>query len=149
MARESKQAKITSRIIIQDDRQMDSVFIVLLDGFDGAGSACELTVENVPAFSWPQPDTIAWPEVRLEDADVFQASFFFQETPFPIVHHCFPTRPNIGEWRVSSVLPLPRYICTPQGMQGSKLRTTRMMSIPLKLSGPFSSKMGVPCTASS
>jgi hypothetical protein len=65
------------------------------------------------------------------------------------VHHCFPARPNIGEWRVSSALPLPRYICTPQGMQGSKLRTTRMMSIPLKLLGPFSSKMGVPCTASS
>src|SRR5262245_22869322 len=91
MARESQQAKISSRIIIQNDRQMDSVFIVLLDGFDGAGSACQLTVENVPAFSWPQPDTIAWPEVCLEDADVFQGSFLFQAPPFPIVHHFAPS----------------------------------------------------------
>src|SRR5262245_61958493 len=57
--------------------------------------------------------------------------------------------PNIGEWRVSSVLPAPRYICTPHGRHGSKLRTVRMMSMPLKLSGPFSSKIGVPCTESS
>ena len=45
--------------------------------------------------------------------------------------------------------PLPRYMCTPQGRQGSKLRTARMMSMPLKFSGPFSSKIGVFCTASS
>jgi hypothetical protein len=90
MARESQKAQISSRVIIQNDRQMDSVFIVLLDGLDGAGSACELTVENVPAFSWPQPDTIAWPEVRLEDADVFQGSFLFQKAPFPFVHRFSP-----------------------------------------------------------
>src|SRR5262249_21509998 len=57
--------------------------------------------------------------------------------------------PNIGEWRVSSVLPSPRYMCTPHGRHGSKLRTARIISMPLKLSGPFSSKIGVPCTASS
>ena len=57
--------------------------------------------------------------------------------------------PNIGECLVSSVLPLPRYMCTPHGRQGSKLRTARMMSMPLNLSGPFSSKIGVPWTASS
>src|SRR5262245_53272309 len=91
MARESQQAQISSRIIIQNNRQMDSVFIVLLDGLDGAGSACELTVENVPSFSWSQPDTIARPEVRLEDADVFQGSFFFQTAPFPIVHRFAPS----------------------------------------------------------
>src|SRR6185503_17228929 len=45
--------------------------------------------------------------------------------------------------------PPPRYMCTPQGRQGSKLRTARMMSMPLNVSGPFSSKMGVFCTASS
>jgi hypothetical protein len=38
---------------------------------------------------------------------------------------------------------------TPQGKQGSKLRTARMMSMRLNLSGPFSSKIGVFCTASS
>jgi hypothetical protein len=59
------------------------------------------------------------------------------------------TMPNIGEWFVSRTLPLPRYMCTPQGRQGSKLLTARMISMPLKLSGPFSSKMGVFCTASS
>ena len=37
----------------------------------------------------------------------------------------------------------------PHGMQGSKLRTVRIMSMPLKLSGPFSSKIGVCITASS
>src|SRR4029077_16999154 len=57
--------------------------------------------------------------------------------------------PNIGECLVSSTFPSPRYICTPQGKQGSKLRTARMISIPLNLSGPFSSKIGVFCTASS
>src|SRR6201999_2106403 len=57
--------------------------------------------------------------------------------------------PNIGEWRVSRTLPSPRYMWTPQGRHGSKLRTARMMSMPLKFSGPFSSKMGVFCTASS
>src|SRR5215475_12640759 len=128
---------------------MDSVFIVLLDGLDCRCLTCELNVEDVPASSWTQPDMIARPKVHIEDANMFQRSFLFREAPSTFVHCYFSTRPNIGEWRVSSVLPAPRYICTPQGMQGSKLRTTRMMSIPLKLSGPFSSKMGVPCTASS
>src|SRR5882762_873906 len=59
------------------------------------------------------------------------------------------TMPNIGEWFVSRTLPLPRYICTPHGRHGSKLLTVRMMSIPLKFAGPFSSKIGVFCTASS
>ena len=45
--------------------------------------------------------------------------------------------------------PLPSYMCTPHGRHGSKLRTARMMSTPLKFSGPFSSKIGVFCTASS
>src|SRR5215469_543106 len=58
-------------------------------------------------------------------------------------------KPNIGECLVSSTLPFPRYIWTPHGRHGSKLRTARMMSMPLNLSGPFSSKMGVFCTASS
>src|SRR5262249_15297864 len=56
---------------------------------------------------------------------------------------------SVGEWRVSIVLPFPRYMCTPHGRQGSKLRTARMMSMPLKLSRPFSSKIGVPWIASS
>ena len=51
--------------------------------------------------------------------------------------------PNMGTCLVSSTLPSPRYMWTPQGRQGSKLRTARMMSIPLNLSGPFSSKIGV------
>ena len=46
-------------------------------------------------------------------------------------------------------MPFPLYMCTPHGRHGSKLRTARMMSTPLKFSGPFSSKMGVFCTASS
>ena len=46
-------------------------------------------------------------------------------------------------------LPFPRYMCVPHGRHGSKLRTARMMSMPLKFSGPFSSKIGVFCTASS
>ena len=52
-------------------------------------------------------------------------------------------------WRVSRSLVAPLYMCTPHGRHGSKLRTARMMSIPLNLSGPFSSKMGVFCTESS
>ena len=48
-----------------------------------------------------------------------------------------------------NILPLPRYMWTPHGRHGSKLRTARMMSMPLNLSGPFSSKIGVFCTASS
>ena len=55
----------------------------------------------------------------------------------------------IGECTLSSILPLPRYMCTPQGRHGSKLRTARMMSMPLNDSGGFSSKIGVFCTASS
>src|SRR5262245_39439033 len=57
--------------------------------------------------------------------------------------------PNIGTWRTSSFFPPPTYMCTPHGRHGSKLLTARMMSMPLKLSGPFSSKIGVFCTASS
>ena len=56
---------------------------------------------------------------------------------------------DIGECTFWSVLPLPRYMCTPQGRHGSKLRTARMMSMPLNWSGGFSSKIGVFCTASS
>src|SRR5262245_38276319 len=40
------------------------------------------------------------------------------------------TMPNIGEWCVSKTFPLPRYIWTPHGKHGSKLRTALMMSIP-------------------
>ena len=46
-------------------------------------------------------------------------------------------------------LASPRYMCTPHGRHGSKLRTVRMMSMPLKWSRSFSSKIGWPCTASS
>src|SRR5581483_1133495 len=55
----------------------------------------------------------------------------------------------VGLWSFFNTFPLPRYMCTPQGRQGSKLRTARMMSMPLKLSGSFSSKIGVFWTASS
>ncbi len=54
-----------------------------------------------------------------------------------------------GLWIVCRVFPGPRYMCTPHGRHGSKLRTARMMSMPLKLSGGFSSKIGVFWTASS
>ena len=39
-----------------------------------------------------------------------------------------------GECILCSGLPSPRYMCTPQGRHGSKLRTARMMSMPLKSS---------------
>ena len=61
-------------------------------------------------------------------------------------HECSP---NIGEWTFLSVLPFPRYMCTPHGRHGSKLRTARMMSMPRKSSWLFSSKIGWPITASS
>ena len=54
-----------------------------------------------------------------------------------------------GECTLSSFFPPPRYMCTPQGRHGSKLRTARMMSMPLNVSGGFSSKIGVFCTESS
>src|SRR6185436_3267617 len=74
------------------------------------------------------------------------------EADFAWVHgraHAWFCAPNMGECRTEISLPGPRYMCTPQGRQGSKLRTVRMMSIPLKFSGPFSSNSGVFCTASS
>ncbi len=40
----------------------------------------------------------------------------------------------VGECRCSITRVFPRYICTPHGRHGSKLRTVRMMSIPLKVS---------------
>ena len=55
----------------------------------------------------------------------------------------------VGECSFFTTLPLPRYMWTPQGRHGSKLRTARMMSMPLNRSGGFSSKMGVFWTASS
>ncbi len=63
-------------------------------------------------------------------------------------HPPSPLRP-VGTCIVLTVLPPPTYMWTPQGRQGSKLRTARMMSMPLKFSGVFSSKIGVFCTASS
>ena len=60
-----------------------------------------------------------------------------------------PVSDWVGECSLSSDLPSPRYMCTPHGRQGSKLRTVRMMSMPLKFSRSFSSKIGWPCTASS
>ena len=53
-----------------------------------------------------------------------------------------PVTDWVGECNLSSVFPLPRYMCTPQGRHGSKLRTVRMMSMPLKFSRLFSSKIG-------
>lgn len=64
----------------------------------------------------------------------------FEPTDSPFRYECAP---NIDEWRVSRIFPSPRYMCTPQGRHGSKLLTARMISMPLKLSGPFSSKIGV------
>ena len=55
----------------------------------------------------------------------------------------------VGVCICSTTFPPPVYMCTPHGRHGSKLRTARMMSMPLKLSGGFSSKIGVFCTASS
>ena len=55
----------------------------------------------------------------------------------------------VGECSFFSVFPLPRYMWTPHGRHGSKLRTARMMSMPLKCSRSFSSKIGVFMTASS
>ena len=49
---------------------------------------------------------------------------------------------SVGECIRSSFLPPPRYMCTPHGRHGSKLRTVRMMSMPLKCSRSFSSKIG-------
>lgn len=63
-------------------------------------------------------------------------------------HPPSPLRP-VGTCIDFTVLPPPTYMWTPQGRQGSKLRTARMMSMPLKFSGVFSSKIGVFCTASS
>src|SRR5262249_52296202 len=73
----------------------------------------------------------------------------FPDVPFAQRHGRHPCAPNIGVCMVWIVLPLPRYMCTPHGRHGSKLRTVRMMSIPLKLSRPFSSKIFSPVTASS
>ena len=55
----------------------------------------------------------------------------------------------VGVWTTFRIGPEPLYMCTPHGRHGSKDRTARMMSTPLKFSGPFSSKIGVFCTASS
>ena len=55
----------------------------------------------------------------------------------------------VGVCTTFRTLPLPVYMCTPHGRHGSNEWTARMMSTPLKLSGPFSSKIGVFCTASS
>ena len=55
----------------------------------------------------------------------------------------------VGVCNTFRTLPLPVYMCTPHGRQGSNECTARMMSTPLKLSGPFSSKIGVFWTASS
>ena len=71
-------------------------------------------------------------------------------TRSPDVAHGVPGCPHFpsgmfsidGECIRSSTFPLPRYMCTPHGRQGSKLRTVRMMSMPLNLSGGFSSKIG-------
>ena len=54
----------------------------------------------------------------------------------------------VGVWTTLRTFPLP-YMWTPQGRHGSNEWTARMMSIPLKFSGPFSSKIGVFWTASS
>ncbi len=64
-------------------------------------------------------------------------------------HGYSPVTDCVGECSFCTDLPSPRYMCTPQGRQGSKLRTVRMMSMPLKCSRSFSSKIGWPWTASS
>src|SRR5690348_6115361 len=71
-----------------------------------------------------------------------------QSSP-PQLNQVYPCAPYIGTCRTSSSLASPLNMWTPHGRQGSKLRTARMMSTPLNLFGPFSSKIGVFCTASS
>ena len=55
----------------------------------------------------------------------------------------------VGRCTTFRTRPAPVYMCTPHGRHGSNDRTARMMSTPLKFSGPFSSKIGVFCTESS
>jgi hypothetical protein len=57
-------------------------------------------------------------------------------------HAHSPVTDWVGECSSSSFLPPPRYMCTPHGRQGSKLRTVRITSMPLKCSRSFSSKIG-------
>src|SRR6185369_6532204 len=63
--------------------------------------------------------------------------------------HAHLCAPKVGACCTSSSLPPPRYMCTPQGRHGSKLRTVRMMSTPLNFSRPFSSNSGMFWMASS
>src|SRR4029077_20066633 len=51
----------------------------------------------------------------------------------------FTCAPKVGEWRTSITRPSPTYMWTPHGRHGSKLRTVRMMSMPLKSAWSFSS----------
>ena len=63
--------------------------------------------------------------------------------------HASSQQSPVGVCITLRTLPLPVYMCTPHGRQGSNEWTARMMSTPLKSSGPFSSKIGVFWTASS
>ena len=60
-----------------------------------------------------------------------------------------PWTPNIGAVAHLDRPAASQVHVDAAGQTGIEARTVRMMSIPLKLSGPFSSKIGVFCTASS
>src|SRR5439155_6241306 len=116
----------------------------------------QLVLDRISTCDEPRERLAVEVDERLHGLDAARVEPFEQRLDatdqrpnLRVLHHVLPFTPSIGECTRFSVFPLPRYMCTPHGRHGSKLRTVRMMSIPRKFSWSFSSKIFCPCTASS
>src|SRR5215472_9544074 len=58
MARLPQQAEVFSRIVLNDDGNMNSIFEVLLHGFDDGDPATQRHIEDVAARFRPQPNPV-------------------------------------------------------------------------------------------
>ena len=65
MARLAQQTEVAARIVVEDERQMNRAFVVLLDGLDDGGLAGQEQIHDVTAArARAKPDASARPSAR-------------------------------------------------------------------------------------
>ncbi len=63
MSRFAGESQVAAGIVIDDDRQMDAVFKILLDRCDGGGFPCQGKVENISVAARAQADAVPGPKL--------------------------------------------------------------------------------------
>src|SRR5882762_4850484 len=86
MARLPQFSQIPARIVVQDYRQVDLVFEILLDGFNCGDLSSECNIEDVCRALWPETDAVSFPQFDSEHTH----TGCFGQLRIPTVHSVPP-----------------------------------------------------------